>query len=150
MAKPNADHVDNSPPTIPNHLKEADAVAAAAAGSWEVDALITQMETELEAAGGQKKGFFQLEFSNPKYFTWLVVTFASMGGLVSHPLATARNAIIRASANTQFHSSLVSISPSSPVPTSTSPRISASPIAKTPSSTPACPSVLSVVPSCSV
>ena len=30
-----------------------------------------------------KKGFFQVQFANPKHFTWLLVAFASMGGLLS-------------------------------------------------------------------
>jgi MFS family permease len=41
------------------------------------------MERQLNAAGGLERGFFQLEFSNPKHFTWLLVAFASMGGLLS-------------------------------------------------------------------
>lgn len=83
MAKNTGEHVDNSDPQIPKHLDERNAAAAASAGSWEVDALITQMERELAAEGGLKKGFFQLEFSDPRYFTWVIVAFASMGGLLS-------------------------------------------------------------------
>lgn len=45
--------------------------------------LIDDMERELEAAGGLKTGFFQLQFTNPKHFTWILVVFASMGGLLS-------------------------------------------------------------------
>ncbi|KXJ86498.1 and other transporter-domain-containing protein [Microdochium bolleyi] len=83
MAKNTGEHVDNSDPQIPKHLDERNAAAAASAGSWEVDALIAQMERELAAEGGLKKGFFQLEFSDPRYFTWVIVAFASMGGLLS-------------------------------------------------------------------
>ncbi len=68
--------------TIPP-MDEKDALAAAQAGGWEVDALIDQMETELNAQGGLRKGFFDLEFKNPKHFTWVIVAFASMGGLLS-------------------------------------------------------------------
>ncbi|KAL2860145.1 general substrate transporter [Aspergillus pseudodeflectus] len=49
----------------------------------EADAFIEDMERQLEAAGGLKKGFFQLEFNDPRHFTWLLVAFASMGGLLS-------------------------------------------------------------------
>lgn len=51
--------------------------------STEVDALITQMETDLTAQGGLRKGFFDLQFKNPRHFTWVIVAFASMGGLLS-------------------------------------------------------------------
>ncbi|KAH7025003.1 uncharacterized protein B0I36DRAFT_295756 [Microdochium trichocladiopsis] len=83
MPKNTGEHIDNTDPEIPKHLNERDLAAAAQAGSWEVDALIAQMERELEAAGGLKKGFFQLEFSDPRHFTWVIVAFASMGGLLS-------------------------------------------------------------------
>lgn len=53
------------------------------AGGEEVNLLIEDMERELEADGGLKKGFFQVQFANPKHFTWLLVAFASMGGLLS-------------------------------------------------------------------
>lgn len=49
----------------------------------EVDQLIASMESQLEAAGGLEKGFFNIHFENPKHFTWLLVAFASMGGLLS-------------------------------------------------------------------
>jgi hypothetical protein len=64
-------------------MDEAQALAVAQAGGYEIDALINEMEAELEAAGGLKTGFFQLKFSDPKYFTWVIVAFASMGGLLS-------------------------------------------------------------------
>lgn len=64
-------------------MDEKQALAVATAGGYEVDAFINEMEAELEAAGGLKKGFFQLEFSDPRYFTWVIVAFASMGGLLS-------------------------------------------------------------------
>ncbi|KAK1657109.1 hypothetical protein BDP55DRAFT_686753 [Colletotrichum godetiae] len=78
----NEAHVENLANALPG-VNEKDAAAIAAAGGWEVDAFIDSMERELEAAGGLKKGFFQLEFTNTKYFTWLIVAFASMGGLLS-------------------------------------------------------------------
>lgn len=49
----------------------------------DVDEFIADMERELEAAGGLNTGFFQVNFANPKHFTWLLVAFASMGGLLS-------------------------------------------------------------------
>jgi hypothetical protein len=64
-------------------MDEKDALAAAQAGDWEVDALISELETELTAQGGLRKSFFDLEFKDPKHFTWLIVAFASMGGLLS-------------------------------------------------------------------
>lgn len=68
----------NMPP-----MDEKDALAAAQASDWEVDALINELETELAAEGGLRKGPLDLEFKNPKYFTWVIVAFASMGGLLS-------------------------------------------------------------------
>lgn len=49
----------------------------------DVDELINDMERQLEADGGLKTGFFHINFANPKHFTWLLVAFASMGGLLS-------------------------------------------------------------------
>jgi MFS family permease len=48
----------------------------------DVDTLIAQMETEIIAAGPQKD-MFAMHFKNPKHFTWFLVVFASMGGLLS-------------------------------------------------------------------
>lgn len=64
-------------------MDEKQALAVANAGGYEIDAFIAEMEAELEAAGGLKTGFFQLKFSDPRYFTWVIVAFASMGGLLS-------------------------------------------------------------------
>lgn len=69
--------------SVPTISGEAEALAIAKEGGWEVDALITQMEAELAAQGGPQTGFFQLSFSDPRHFTWLLVAFASMGGLLS-------------------------------------------------------------------
>lgn len=62
---------------------ELEALEVARAGGHEIDDLINEMERQLEADGGLKTGFFQLNFANPKHFTWLLVAFASMGGLLS-------------------------------------------------------------------
>lgn len=64
-------------------MDEAQALAVAQAGGYEIDALINEMEAELEADGGLKTGFFHLQFSDPRHFTWVIVAFASMGGLLS-------------------------------------------------------------------
>jgi hypothetical protein len=48
----------------------------------ESDNLIHDLERELEASG-YKKGFLDMEFKNSKHFTWILVAFASMGGLLS-------------------------------------------------------------------
>lgn len=52
------------------------------ARGWESDNLIHDLEKELEQVG-YKKGFFEMEFKNAKHFTWVLVAFASMGGLLS-------------------------------------------------------------------
>lgn len=69
--------------TMRHGKAELEALQIAQAGGWEVDALITTMEQELEAAGGPKRGAFTVNFKNPKHFTWMLVAFASMGGLLS-------------------------------------------------------------------
>lgn len=68
--------------SVPHIGGEREAIDIAKAGGWEIDALMTEMENELQARG-DKKGPFDLEFKNPKHFTWLLVAFASMGGLLS-------------------------------------------------------------------
>ncbi|KAH6621690.1 hypothetical protein B0J18DRAFT_233990 [Chaetomium sp. MPI-SDFR-AT-0129] len=65
------------------HSIEKDGLAAGQPSDAEVDAFIDRMETELAAQGGLRKGLLDLEFKNPKYFTWIIVLFASMGGLLS-------------------------------------------------------------------
>jgi hypothetical protein len=52
------------------------------ARGWESENLIQDLDKQLEQEG-YKKGFFDVEFKNPKYFTWMIVAFASMGGLLS-------------------------------------------------------------------
>ncbi|KAF3760930.1 general substrate transporter [Cryphonectria parasitica EP155] len=64
-------------------MDERQAMAVANAGGYEIDAFIGEMETELEASGGLKTGFFHLQFKDPRHFTWVIVAFASMGGLLS-------------------------------------------------------------------
>ncbi|KAF5566618.1 fg-gap repeat domain-containing protein [Fusarium napiforme] len=62
---------------------EFEALEVARHGGREIDDLIDDMERQLDESGGLKKGFFQVQFANPKHFTWLLVAFASMGGLLS-------------------------------------------------------------------
>ncbi|KAL5342024.1 general substrate transporter [Aspergillus crustosus] len=62
---------------------ELEALETVRENGQEADAFIEDMERQLEASGGLERGFFQLEFSSPKHFTWLLVAFASMGGLLS-------------------------------------------------------------------
>ncbi|KAL7932519.1 general substrate transporter [Trichoderma chlorosporum] len=57
--------------------------ASAAPDAQDVNAFIDDMESQLAASGGLKTGFFQVQFSDPRHFTWLLVAFASMGGLLS-------------------------------------------------------------------
>ena len=68
--------------SVPHVSGVREAVEIAHSGGWEADALITDFENQLEAQG-QKRGMFDISFANPKHFTWLLVGFASMGGLLS-------------------------------------------------------------------
>ncbi|KAF2687575.1 hypothetical protein K458DRAFT_415789 [Lentithecium fluviatile CBS 122367] len=52
------------------------------ARGWESENLIHDLERKMEQSG-YKRGIFDLEFKNPKHFTWILVAFASMGGLLS-------------------------------------------------------------------
>lgn len=100
----------------PHHVNVAckDGAAYFLAGGWEVDALIQQMENE-RLASGKKKSMFDLEFKNPKHFTWLLVMFASMGGLLSgldQSLISGANlflpAVLSSSYSSEFHNLLSS------------------------------------------
>ncbi|KKK21306.1 hypothetical protein P175DRAFT_0436483 [Aspergillus ochraceoroseus IBT 24754] len=62
---------------------ELEALEVVRSGGQEPDVFIEEMERQLEEAGGLDRGFFNIEFNNPKHFTWLLVAFASMGGLLS-------------------------------------------------------------------
>jgi len=61
---------------------EREAMGIAKQGGWEVDALIDSMEIEL-ANADYKRTWLDINFKSPKQFTFLLVTFASMGGLLS-------------------------------------------------------------------
>ncbi|RMZ92208.1 hypothetical protein DV736_g514, partial [Chaetothyriales sp. CBS 134916] len=68
--------------SVPVVRGEAEALQIAREGGWEIEALMVQMEEELKATG-YKKGWFDIEFKDPRHFTWMLVAFASMGGLLS-------------------------------------------------------------------
>lgn len=63
-------------------INEGEAKEIAKHGGWEVDALINSLKSEDEQTP-RRKGMFDIQFKNPKHFTWLLVAFASMGGLLS-------------------------------------------------------------------
>lgn len=65
------------------HVNTSEAVDIAKNGGWEIDALMTEMQNEIDSQGGDNLGHFDLTFKNPKHFTWLIVSFASMGGMLS-------------------------------------------------------------------
>jgi sugar porter (SP) family MFS transporter len=70
--------------SVPAVKGEFEALQVAREGGWEIDALIIEMEQQLVASGRDRKsGIFDVQFSDPRYFTWLLVAFASMGGLLS-------------------------------------------------------------------
>ena len=68
--------------TVPQVNGEFEALQVAKEGGWEIEALMLEMEA-LDRASGRKKSIFDLHFNDPKHFTWLLVIFASMGGLLS-------------------------------------------------------------------
>lgn len=76
------DQVEYPSNTLPG-MTEKDAMAVSAVNNRVVDSVIFEMEQELAASGGLEKGFFQLQFKDPRHFTWVIVAFASMGGLLS-------------------------------------------------------------------
>ncbi|KAF1835764.1 plastidic glucose transporter 4 [Decorospora gaudefroyi] len=76
-----ADNIQVAPP--PDYsAPKAKAEQLENAKGWESENLIQDLEKELEQSN-YKKGVFDLEFKNPKHFTWMLVAFASMGGLLS-------------------------------------------------------------------
>jgi hypothetical protein len=68
--------------SVPEVKGEFEALQIAKEGGWEIEALIMEMERQV-AAEGYKKGMFDIQFKDPRHFTWLLVAFASMGGLLS-------------------------------------------------------------------
>lgn len=74
------EHVNG--PQRTGSLVEQEALQIAKQGGWEVDALINDLEEQRQLEGA-KRGILDLEFKDPKIFTYLLVAFASMGGLLS-------------------------------------------------------------------
>ncbi|ESZ94622.1 hypothetical protein SBOR_5033 [Sclerotinia borealis F-4128] len=75
-------------PTRPNHIgvrvSEWEAIQIAAAGDMEtIDNEVEDLEAEVTARGTSRADIFQLSFKDPRHYTWLLVAFASMGGLLS-------------------------------------------------------------------
>lgn len=70
--------------TVPAVHGEFEALQIAKAGGWEIEALMLEME-EKDKIEPQKKGFleFRIKFKDPRHFTWMLVAFASMGGMLS-------------------------------------------------------------------
>jgi len=68
--------------SVPEVRGEFEALQIAKAGGWEIEALMIEMEEKLQQEG-DKKSWLDINFSQPKYFTWAIVIFASMGGLLS-------------------------------------------------------------------
>lgn len=68
---------------IGNEKSELETLEIAQANDHDINNFIGEMEEQLEESGGLKTGFFQIKFKDPRHFTWLLVAFASMGGLLS-------------------------------------------------------------------
>lgn len=79
---PPTSQFDDSDVKRQGSVTERDAIAIAQKGGREVDDLIASLE-EQRLAENAKRGMLDIEFKNPKHFTWLLVAFASMGGLLS-------------------------------------------------------------------
>ncbi|KAA8575880.1 hypothetical protein EYC84_004966 [Monilinia fructicola] len=75
-------------PARPDHIgrrvTEWEAIQIAAAGDMEtIDNEVQDLEAEVTARGKSRSDVFQLTFKDPRHYTWLLVAFASMGGLLS-------------------------------------------------------------------
>ncbi|KAM3083047.1 fructose symporter [Clarireedia jacksonii] len=72
------------PQHINRRVSEWEALQIAAAGDMEtIDAEVQDLENEVTARGKSFSDRFQLNFKDPRHYTWLLVAFASMGGLLS-------------------------------------------------------------------
>ena len=68
--------------TSGRRLSQWEAIQVAAAGEFDtIDAEIDEIEAQLQQTKVSSR--FQLNFKDPRHFTWLLVGFASMGGLLS-------------------------------------------------------------------
>ncbi|KIH93244.1 hypothetical protein SPBR_02531 [Sporothrix brasiliensis 5110] len=61
----------------------AEAMEVVRGGGAQVNDMIEDMERLLDESGGLETGVFHIAFDDPRKFTWLLVAFASMGGLLS-------------------------------------------------------------------
>ncbi|RAL58322.1 hypothetical protein DID88_006434 [Monilinia fructigena] len=72
------------PDHIGRRVTEWEAIQIAAAGDMEtIDNEVQDLEAEVTARGKSRSDVFQLTFKDPRHYTWLLVAFASMGGLLS-------------------------------------------------------------------
>ncbi|KAF7870155.1 uncharacterized protein EAF02_009345 [Botrytis sinoallii] len=72
------------PGHIGRRVSEWEALQIAAAGDMEtIDNEVQDLEAEVTARGKSRSDVFQLKFKDPRHYTWLLVAFASMGGLLS-------------------------------------------------------------------
>ena len=67
--------------SLPNTHNEDEALRIVREKHEVADHFIEQLEEELEATG-QNRSWTQVNFKNPKHFTWVMVAFASMGGML--------------------------------------------------------------------
>ncbi|KFY18904.1 hypothetical protein V493_08268 [Pseudogymnoascus sp. VKM F-4281 (FW-2241)] len=67
---------------VDDQVEDIDTVNLYGVTRVEVEDFIEEMENEVVAAGPQKAGMFDFTYEDPKHFTWLIVAFASMGGLL--------------------------------------------------------------------
>ena len=74
-----AEHYNDKVPTVNS---EADAIRIATEQRWRADQFIEKMEQELEQSGHRSGIMGGVTFTNPKHFTWAMVVFASMGGML--------------------------------------------------------------------
>jgi hypothetical protein len=72
-------------PKIKRATSEWEALQIAAAGDLDtIDREVAEIEAALQAMDIRSTWYKpQLKLSDPRYFTWLLVSFASMGGLLS-------------------------------------------------------------------
>lgn len=78
-------HDSSAVPPSQHHLSELEAMQIAEAGDFSfIDAEIEQLEANLQRTQKPSRWYrYELQFKDPRYFTWLLVGFASMGGLLS-------------------------------------------------------------------
>lgn len=75
----------DAPFETPRNMSQAEAMASVQGGDLtSINALIRDMETQAAAHSyATNKSIFRPEYKDPRHFTWVLVAFASMGGLLS-------------------------------------------------------------------